>query len=144
MAAARMPSPRTLGYTLLFAIAGAAFLAFPGDAVHAWGLNGFRSLAPGARALVLVAALGLGIAARALRSATAWAAIAIAGCCLVAFPLAESIHWLGTESIRSNAREAIPPPTSPTRCRDRRATASAIPCLPVPPRTHSLARSFPA
>ena len=69
-----------------------------------WGVNGLRSLPPGARfGLVLAAAAAAGLVALRLRSRALAVALAFAVAIAVAFPLRESVHFLGDTQIRLRA-----------------------------------------
>jgi hypothetical protein len=69
-----------------------------------WGVNGFRSLSVGARfGVALLAAAAAALAALRLRSRTVAAALGVAVALAVAFPLRESVHFLGDTQVRLRA-----------------------------------------
>ncbi len=83
-------------------------VAAPPASNYFWGVNGLRSL-PWPGALVLaVAAAATALAAFASRGGRGWAMLAaLAVAVIVAFPLRESIHFLGDTQLRLRAMSAF-------------------------------------
>lgn len=78
-------------------------LAAPAGAIHLWGVNGFRSVALGARVGLLAAAALAAFAVARLRGGVAWALLAALLALAVAFPLRERAHVLGDTDVRRHA-----------------------------------------
>jgi hypothetical protein len=90
------------GLAVALAVMGLLLLAAPPASNYFWGVNGLRSL-PGPEALaLLLAAVATALAAFASRGSRVWAAlIAVTVAVVVAFPLRESIHFLGDTQLPS-------------------------------------------
>ena len=105
----RAPEPGLPPPLLAVVIGGALLLVLaPPDSPGFWGVNGLRSLTPGA-ALALVCAALASAAVPALRSRAAtirWGA-AIAIVLVVAFPLREQSHLLGDTLLRLKHQRAV-------------------------------------
>ena len=87
---------------------GLLLLAAPPASNYFWGVNGLRSLpGPGALALLLAAA-ATALATFAARGGRVWAVLAaVAVAVVVAFPLRESIHFLGDTQLRLRSISAF-------------------------------------
>jgi hypothetical protein len=96
------------GLAVALAVMGLLLLAAPPASNYFWGVNGLRSL-PGPEALaLLLAAVATALAAFASRGSRVWAAlIAVTVAVVVAFPLRESIHFLGDTQLRLRSISAF-------------------------------------
>ncbi len=82
----------------------ALLLLAPPESNDFWALNGFHSLPGKGRAALAVVALGFALpAAFRLRSRLAWWLMSVALGLTIAFPLRESIHFLGDTQVRIRA-----------------------------------------
>jgi len=89
-------------------VAGALLLLLaPPDSARAWGVNGFRSLAPATALAVVLAALASAVVARfGPRSPAVWWSIVVGIALLLAFPLREQTHLLGDTQLRLRSEQA--------------------------------------
>lgn len=78
----------------------ALIVTAPPDVKHLWAVNGFRSVPVLIRLLAVVAASAMAVTARSSRMLLA---LGIVLAIALAFPLRESIHWLGDTSLRLHA-----------------------------------------
>lgn len=102
--AGRAPAGGLAPWALAVLAAWALLLLLAPPLSHlAWAVNGFRSVAPAAQALLVLASVAAGLLAWRVRQPAAWAVAALALALALALPLREGAHVLGDSDMRLGA-----------------------------------------